>query len=138
MSETAQNVSDTIRETAASTAAAAQDMGRGAASAVMGRSSNNQGSGSFEQPTPGRSLYVGNLFFETTTDALRSEFSQFGEIVDCRVVQDNQGLSKGYVICLSFFPLLSESCKLLVDMGITVATKAFTRYINKHHDTQSH
>lgn len=35
-------------------------------------------------------IFVGNLPFGTTQDALKAAFSQFGEITDCYVPTDNQ------------------------------------------------
>ncbi|HEV2406006.1 MAG TPA: RNA-binding protein [Ktedonobacterales bacterium] len=42
-------------------------------------------------------IYVGNLPFSTTDEQLRQLFSQFGDVVDVRVITDrNTGQSKGF------------------------------------------
>lgn len=42
-------------------------------------------------------LYVGNLSYDTTLDALKAAFAEFGEIVDAIVITDrNTGRSKGF------------------------------------------
>ena len=48
------------------------------------------------QIAPTTTLYVGNLFFESTEAALRREFSKFGEISNIKIIYDHRGLSKGY------------------------------------------
>ncbi|KAK5129260.1 hypothetical protein LTR08_003639 [Meristemomyces frigidus] len=45
---------------------------------------------------PSRILYIGNLFFEVTAPQLESEFSQYGELANSRIVTDTRGLSKGF------------------------------------------
>ena len=42
-------------------------------------------------------LYIGNLAFSTTEDALRRAFAQCGEVVDTKIVSDrNTGRSRGF------------------------------------------
>ncbi|MBM3382680.1 MAG: RNA-binding protein [Betaproteobacteria bacterium] len=42
-------------------------------------------------------LYVGNLSYNSTEDSLAGLFSQFGEVVSCRIVTDREtGRSKGF------------------------------------------
>ncbi|KAK0654360.1 Heterogeneous nuclear ribonucleoprotein A1 [Lasiodiplodia hormozganensis] len=43
-----------------------------------------------------KTLYVGNLFYQTTEDHLRQEFSRFGNIVKTMIVRDPAGLSRGF------------------------------------------
>lgn len=44
-----------------------------------------------------KKLYVGNLPYSTTEDELRSMFSEFGEIVDVKLISDKfTGRSKGF------------------------------------------
>ena len=45
--------------------------------------------------TPNNTLYVGNLYFEATEDALQRQFTPFGPIKKVRIVSDHRGLSKG-------------------------------------------
>lgn len=47
--------------------------------------------------TPNTTLYVGNLYFEVTEDALQQRFKEFGNILKTRIVYDHRGLSKGSV-----------------------------------------
>jgi hypothetical protein len=44
---------------------------------------------------PLNTLYVGNLFFETTEDELRQHFQEFGNIRNLKIIHDRSGLSKG-------------------------------------------
>ena len=74
---------DTVRDTAQ---AAAGSMGMG----------YNKDAASFN-PAPSKNLYVGNLFFDVTSDHLRKEMERFGTITSVRIVMDNRGLSKGCV-----------------------------------------
>jgi RNA recognition motif-containing protein len=45
----------------------------------------------------GNRLYVGNLSFQATTDAVRDAFSACGEVTDVHIVQDrDSGQSRGF------------------------------------------
>ncbi len=45
----------------------------------------------------GNRLYVGNLSFLTTSDALRSQFAALGEVTDVHLVSDrDSGQSRGF------------------------------------------
>ncbi|KAI8510410.1 hypothetical protein Bbelb_113260 [Branchiostoma belcheri] len=42
-------------------------------------------------------LYVGGLSWNTTTENLESTFSEYGEIIDCKVITDREtGRSRGF------------------------------------------
>ena len=44
-----------------------------------------------------KKLYVGNLSYQTTVDALKAAFAEFGEIVDAIIITDRAtGRSKGF------------------------------------------
>ena len=44
-----------------------------------------------------KKIYVGNLSYHTTDDALRNTFSQFGEVVSANIIIDRYtGNSKGF------------------------------------------
>ena len=44
-----------------------------------------------------KKLYVGNLSYDTTLDALKAAFAEFGDIVDAVIITDkNTGRSKGF------------------------------------------
>ncbi|KAF2132956.1 RNA-binding domain-containing protein [Dothidotthia symphoricarpi CBS 119687] len=45
---------------------------------------------------PNTMLYIGNLYYEVTTDQLKRVFSRFGEIESVKLVYDNRGLSRGF------------------------------------------
>lgn len=45
---------------------------------------------------PSRILYIGNLFFEVTTQALEDEFRRIGPVTNARIVTDELGRSKGF------------------------------------------
>ena len=120
--ETAQEAGESIAEHAQqaqqSTLETAQQLGQAAGAAVGSAAGATQSSDSYNQtpynpaasglrrepaagstsaPVPSKILYVGNIYFEVREDTLRREFSRFGNIVNCRVVYDNRGLSKGFV-----------------------------------------
>ena len=44
---------------------------------------------------PSKTLYVGNLFFDLTPERLKNSFSEFGNIVNYKIVTDASGMSKG-------------------------------------------
>jgi nucleolin len=44
---------------------------------------------------PNNTLYVGNLYYEVTTEQLQRVFSRFGEVENVKIVYDNRGLSRG-------------------------------------------
>ena len=45
----------------------------------------------------GNRLYVGNLSFSVTQDALRTAFTEFGEVTDAQIVTDRvSGQSRGF------------------------------------------
>ncbi len=45
----------------------------------------------------GNRLYVGNLAFSTTEEALKEAFSEFGEVVDCKLMIEREtGRSRGF------------------------------------------
>ena len=44
---------------------------------------------------PNKTLYVGNLYYEVTSDQLKRVFSRFGDVQSVRLVYDNRGLSRG-------------------------------------------
>lgn len=49
-----------------------------------------------QQANP-KKLFVGNLAYSTTEDALRDAFAQFGEVVDVKIVTEyGTGRSKGF------------------------------------------
>ncbi|MCJ1311793.1 phosphatidylserine decarboxylase [Agyrium rufum] len=45
---------------------------------------------------PSSTVYVGNLFFDVTNQALQEEFTRFGTVRKVRIVTDARGLSKGF------------------------------------------
>jgi hypothetical protein len=45
--------------------------------------------------TPNSTLYVGNLYFEVSEDALQRQFTPFGPIKKVKIIYDHRGLSKG-------------------------------------------
>lgn len=62
--------------------------------------------------TPSSSVYIGNLFFDVREDDLRKKFEGCGTIESVKLIMDNRGLSKGYVLSLLLpFPLIIPSAK---------------------------
>ena len=47
------------------------------------------------QPEESTTVYVGNLFFDVTTEDLKREFSKAGDVEHVKIVYDTRGLSKG-------------------------------------------
>jgi nucleolin len=45
--------------------------------------------------SPSATLYVGNLFFEVSEEALERQFGHYGTIKKTRIIYDHRGLSKG-------------------------------------------
>jgi len=45
-----------------------------------------------------KTLYIGNLFFDVKEHDLEKEFSKAGRVVKTKIIYDQRGLSKGYVI----------------------------------------
>lgn len=45
--------------------------------------------------TPGETVYVGNLFWDTKAEDLRARMEKFGTVVTALVAHDDRGLSKG-------------------------------------------
>lgn len=87
--------------TIAKAAGTVKEAGRTAANFVRRGSGQDRPSRSdaFGEATaqPSKILYIGNLFFEVKEDDLEREFERFGKVVNCRVVTDASGQSKGYV-----------------------------------------
>jgi nucleolin len=44
---------------------------------------------------PHKMLYIGNLYYEVTSEQLQKVFSRFGEVESVKIVYDNRGLSRG-------------------------------------------
>jgi nucleolin len=44
---------------------------------------------------PHKMLYIGNLYYEVTSEQLHKVFSRFGEVESVKIVYDNRGLSRG-------------------------------------------
>lgn len=84
-----------INETLASAAAAAGAADAVAASSKAGIPPPRQRD-NFNGIAPNTTLYVGNLYFEVSEDALQRQFAQFGNIVKTKLVYDHRGLSKGF------------------------------------------
>ena len=61
--------------------------------AAEGRNSNQRTSN--KNNTPNNTLYIGNLYYEVTTEQLQRVFARFGEIESVKIVYDNRGLSRG-------------------------------------------
>jgi cold-inducible RNA-binding protein len=55
-----------------------------------------------------KSLYVGNLAYDTTEADLRALFSPFGELVSVRIASDRAGRPKGF----AFVEMADESAAL--------------------------
>ncbi|GAB7356740.1 hypothetical protein MBLNU459_g7645t2 [Dothideomycetes sp. NU459] len=104
--KTVEEAVETVKETAQAVASQAASGVRSAAASVLGESPSRPERGSSGartpstgmsgEPKPGKILYVGNLFFEAKPSELQQHFSRYGDVVNCRIVEDANGLSKGF------------------------------------------
>ncbi|KAL4883727.1 hypothetical protein BJY04DRAFT_23394 [Aspergillus karnatakaensis] len=44
----------------------------------------------------GHTIFIGNLFFDTTADDLKSQMSKYGVVEAARIIYDTRGISKGF------------------------------------------
>lgn len=51
---------------------------------------------------PNETIYIGNLFFDVTSEDLKSEMERFGTVESSKIIHDNRGLSRGWV-CMKIF-----------------------------------
>lgn len=95
-SQVASSVADSTHAARERVADAASAVGAsaGIASAIAG--SDHSRDGRMDQPA--HTLYVGNLFFDVTVDALKREMERFGTVKSIKLIHDGRGLSKGYVL----------------------------------------
>jgi len=89
--EKAKDAISSVTEPAARLAAAA------AASSPFESTRRSNFRDTSEQPQPSKIVYVGNLYFEVKAEQLERQFNPYGEVVNSKIVTDNNGLSKGYV-----------------------------------------
>ena len=93
-SSTANSVKSAAQTVGETVTGAAQSLG---AAAGFGSQTSEAGG----ETSSSKSVYVGNLFFDVRGDDLKKEFERAGPVVDAKVIMDQRGLSKGFVI---FFP----------------------------------
>ena len=55
-----------------------------------------QATASFSTPPPSNNVYVGNLFYDTTSEGLRKQFEKYGIVQRATIIHDTRGLSKGF------------------------------------------
>ena len=101
--DAARTATETVKGAAESLAAAA-GFGPGPSQAGS-RTEGSEG----KDGEPSKNVYVGNLFFDVRTDDLKREFSSAGEIVNAKIITDQRGLSKGYVLPLPLRPAFPSS-----------------------------
>ncbi|KAE9981216.1 hypothetical protein EG327_006284 [Venturia inaequalis] len=86
---------ETAPEVATAADATSEVTGQGAAATQF--SNSEKAPSDFVDGNPhGNVLYVGNLFFEVTEDALQRLFSEHGEVQKVKLIYDHRGLSKGF------------------------------------------
>ena len=68
---------------------------------------------STDPPDSSNTVYVGNLFFDVRGEDLKEQFAKAGPVTEAKIVNDQRGLSKGFVISFpahnayaSYWPLL--------------------------------
>lgn len=94
---------DKASATADTVKAAAQRAGEAIAGATqslsdaagIGSQTPEAGSDAFNTS---KTVYVGNLFFDVKTEDLKTQFSEAGPVEEVKIIMDNRGLSKGFVI----------------------------------------
>ena len=64
-------------------------------------------------PDTSNVVYVGNLFFDVRSEDLKEQFAKAGPVTEAKIVTDQRGLSKGFVVSFpahnayaSYWPLL--------------------------------
>lgn len=82
-------------ETVTASATTARDTASNAFSGVASTKPRDRGPPAAEAPKS-NTVYVGNLFFDVTTEDLRREFEKAGTVTKVKIVYDQRGLSKGY------------------------------------------
>ena len=66
-----------------------------------------------------KTVYVGNLFFDVRSEDLKKEFERAGPIVDAKIIMDQRGLSKGFVIPFtSLFASVSAHERIYIPITI--------------------
>ena len=53
---------------------------------------------STKTPTTSQTVYVGNLFFDVRSEDLKEQFAKAGPVTEAKIVTDQRGLSKGFVV----------------------------------------
>ncbi|PNS15858.1 hypothetical protein CAC42_4310 [Sphaceloma murrayae] len=97
-SNTISSTLDSAKDVFGSAARTANRVASNAASSVTGSSGRGFGRDreNPHQPEATKILYVGNLFFDLTVERLKAAFSPIGNVVNCKIVTDTSGLSKGF------------------------------------------
>lgn len=107
-----ESVAEKSTERASSTADSVKTAAQTAGEAVTGAAQSLGAAAGFRSQTSeagrdalsgetSKSVYVGNLFFDVRSEDLKKEFERAGPVVDAKIIMDQRGLSKGFVI---FFP----------------------------------
>lgn len=92
------NLTPAQREAQAEPTNASATVGADALAAAAGSTPETRASrGPRAPPTPNNVLYIGNLYYEVTTEQLQRVFSRFGDIESVKIIYDNRGLSRGCV-----------------------------------------
>ena len=95
-----ENLTPAQREVQAEPTDAAATVGSDAlAAAERTASQYDRRQGTYRNDTPAGpnpTLYIGNLYYEVTTDQIKRVFSRFGELDSVKIIYDNRGLSRGY------------------------------------------
>lgn len=96
--DTVEDAADSVKETATSTADSVRESIDSITPDSVRSSKSRPAPGTYVEAErdPNATLYTGNLYFEATPEALREEFSKYGDVVDSKVVYDGRGLSKGF------------------------------------------
>lgn len=91
---------------------------------IRGRRRSASRSGGSEQ------IYIGNLSYKVGERDLKNHFSQYGEIIEVRIVKDRRtGRSKGYAFVT--FATARDAKKSLVDHGRELAGRSLVVHIAK-------
>ncbi|KAF4551023.1 DNA repair metallo-beta-lactamase-like protein [Elsinoe fawcettii] len=92
--ESASSTVETIKEKASDTLESASQAVSRTRSAATGAARGERVNR--DRADPSKILYVGNLFFDLTPEKLKAAFEPFGNVVNCKIVTDSSGLSKGF------------------------------------------
>lgn len=102
-----ESATEDAKEQASATAGSVKAAAHSAGEAVAGIAQSLTGAAGFgsetsaansDAPKTSKTVYVGNLFFDVKTEDIKTAFLKAGPVVEAKIIMDQRGLSKGFVI----------------------------------------